>query len=48
MSVQQYDREIAELNGEIRALFDLAEEFSKRYQEAINRREALIVSQIPL
>ncbi len=48
MTVQQYDRDMAELNGRIQALFDLTEELSRRYQDAINDREALIASQIPL
>lgn len=47
MSIQQYDRELAEINAKIRALADLTEELSKKYQEAINEREALIASQIP-
>ena len=47
MSIKEYDRKLAELNGEIRALFDFIENLSKEYQKKINEREKLITSQIP-
>ena len=47
MSIKQYDQQLADINAEIKIYFELSNEISKKYQEAINKRENLIISQIP-